>query len=86
MSVKPRTTRAKARKNIVFILRWPLLITMRQFFQACAQLSVSGSGTREFPGVHLPGAYSENDPGIHVNLWWPVPTNYTNPGPLPIQC
>ncbi|KAK8036803.1 endo-beta-1-4-glucanase D [Apiospora phragmitis] len=57
-----------------------------QFFQACAQLSVSGTGTREFTGVHLPGAYSENDPGIHVNLWWPVPTNYTNPGPLPIQC
>ncbi|KAK7928549.1 hypothetical protein PG985_005547 [Apiospora marii] len=40
-----------------------------QFFQACAQLSVSGTGTREFTGVHLPGAYSENDPGIHVNLW-----------------
>ncbi|KAK7928565.1 fungal cellulose binding domain-containing protein [Apiospora marii] len=37
-----------------------------QFFQACAQLSVSGTGMREFTGVHLPGAYSENDPGIHV--------------------
>ncbi|KAI0394950.1 glycosyl hydrolase family 61-domain-containing protein [Xylariaceae sp. FL0594] len=55
-----------------------------QFYQACAQLYVSGSGTKTFSGVSIPGAYSASDPGILINLYWPVPTSYKNPGPAPI--
>ncbi|KAI0534770.1 glycoside hydrolase family 61 protein [Xylaria digitata] len=57
-----------------------------QFYQGCAQLYVSGSGTKTFTGVSLPGAYSASDPGILINLYWPIPTSYTNPGPAPVSC
>ncbi|RWA10363.1 hypothetical protein EKO27_g4746 [Xylaria grammica] len=77
-----------------------------QFYQGCAQLYVSGSGTKTFSGVSLPGAYSvriledgsrlfsagganlltqASDPGILINLYWPIPTSYTNPGPSPVS-
>ncbi|RYC62789.1 hypothetical protein CHU98_g3421 [Xylaria longipes] len=55
-----------------------------QFYQGCAQLYISGSGTKTFSGVSLPGAYSASDPGILINLYWPIPTSYTNPGPAPV--
>ncbi|KAI1428895.1 glycosyl hydrolase family 61-domain-containing protein [Xylaria sp. FL1777] len=55
-----------------------------QFYQGCAQLYVSGSGTKTFSGVSIPGTYSATDPGILINLYWPIPTNYTNPGPAPV--
>ncbi|KAI0452896.1 glycosyl hydrolase family 61-domain-containing protein [Xylaria acuta] len=55
-----------------------------QFYQGCAQLYVSGSGTKTFSGVSLPGAYSASDPGILINLYWPIPTSYKNPGPAPV--
>ncbi|KAI1170318.1 glycosyl hydrolase family 61-domain-containing protein [Nemania sp. FL0916] len=55
-----------------------------QFYQACAQINVSGSGTKTFSGVSIPGTYSASDPGILINLYWPIPTSYTNPGPDPI--
>ncbi|KAI1262722.1 glycoside hydrolase family 61 protein [Xylariaceae sp. FL1019] len=57
-----------------------------QFYIGCAQLNVSGSGTQTFTGVSLPGAYSATDPGILINLYWPIPTNYTNPGPAVVTC
>ncbi|KAI1635450.1 glycoside hydrolase family 61 protein [Biscogniauxia mediterranea] len=59
-----------------------------QFYQACAQLHVSGGGggSETFPGVALPGAYSASDPGILINLYNPIPTNYTAPGPAVVSC
>ncbi|KAI1340078.1 glycoside hydrolase family 61 protein [Xylariaceae sp. FL0016] len=57
-----------------------------QFYLGCAQLQVTGGGSRTFSGVALPGAYSATDPGILINIYYPVPTNYTNPGPEPITC
>ncbi|KAI1487035.1 glycoside hydrolase family 61 protein [Biscogniauxia mediterranea] len=58
-----------------------------QFYQACAQLHVSGGGgggsETTFPGVAIPGAYSATDPGILYN---PIPTNYTAPGPAVVSC
>ncbi|KAI0019444.1 glycoside hydrolase family 61 protein [Xylariomycetidae sp. FL0641] len=57
-----------------------------QFYIACAQLHVSGSGTSTFDGVAFPGAYSATDPGIQINIYYPVPTSYTNPGPAPVSC
>ncbi|KAI8634372.1 lytic polysaccharide monooxygenase [Xylariaceae sp. FL1651] len=52
-----------------------------QFYQGCAQLYVSGSGTKTFSGVSIPGAYKATDPGILINIYYPIPTSYTNPGP-----
>ncbi|KAI0484124.1 glycoside hydrolase family 61 protein [Xylariaceae sp. FL0804] len=57
-----------------------------QFYLACSQVTVGGSGTQTFPGVAFPGAYSATDPGILIDLYYPIPTNYTNPGPAPITC
>ncbi|KAI0018945.1 glycoside hydrolase family 61 protein [Xylariomycetidae sp. FL0641] len=57
-----------------------------QFYQACAQLHVTGGGSKTFSGVSIPGAYSANDPGILFQLYWPVPTSYKNPGPAPVSC
>ncbi|CAJ2511994.1 Uu.00g076190.m01.CDS01 [Anthostomella pinea] len=57
-----------------------------QFYIGCAQLEVSGGGSKTFSGVALPGAYSATDPGILFQLYYPVPTSYTNPGPAVIAC
>ncbi|KAL5340207.1 glycoside hydrolase [Aspergillus crustosus] len=53
-----------------------------QFYISCGQLSVTGGGNASpSPLVAFPGAYSPTDPGILINLYWPVPTGYTPPGP-----
>ncbi|KAL4778692.1 glycoside hydrolase [Aspergillus varians] len=53
-----------------------------QFYLSCGQITVSGGGSGSpSPLVAFPGAYSPTDPGILINLYWPVPTNYTPPGP-----
>ncbi|KAI1826859.1 glycoside hydrolase family 61 protein [Xylaria intraflava] len=57
-----------------------------QFFLACAQINVSGSGSTTFTGGALPGMYSATDPGLLINIYYPVPTSYTNPGPAPVSC
>ncbi|KAK2765062.1 hypothetical protein FQN54_008761 [Arachnomyces sp. PD_36] len=53
-----------------------------QFYVSCGQVTVTdgGDGTPE-PLVAFPGAYSPTDPGILINIYSPVPTNYTAPGP-----
>ena len=58
-----------------------------QFYISCAQVTVSGGGGAN-PGsaIALPGAYSASDPGIEININYPVPTSYKNPGPSPITC
>ncbi|KAL5535827.1 hypothetical protein ACEPAF_3921 [Sanghuangporus sanghuang] len=54
-----------------------------QFYIACGQINVAngGSGTPG-PLVSFPGAYTGNEPGILINIYYPVPTNYTQPGPV----
>ncbi|CBX94532.1 similar to glycoside hydrolase family 61 protein [Plenodomus lingam JN3] len=57
-----------------------------QFYISCAQLTVqNGSGGGQLPPpdqmVAFPGAYEASDPGILVNIYYPVPTSYTPPGP-----
>ncbi|KAK1778109.1 glycoside hydrolase [Copromyces sp. CBS 386.78] len=60
-----------------------------QFYISCAQLSVTGGGSTE-PGsnykVSFPGAYKASDPGILININYPVPTSYKNPGPSVFTC
>ncbi|KAB5572679.1 glycoside hydrolase [Coniochaeta sp. 2T2.1] len=64
-----------------------------QFYQSCAQINVSGSGTfAPSSTVIFPGAYKANDPGILINIYGTAgqPDNggkpYTAPGPRPITC
>jgi hypothetical protein len=53
-----------------------------QFYISCAQLKVQNGGSGSpTPLVAFPGAYNANDPGIKLNIYYPVPTSYTPPGP-----
>lgn len=58
-----------------------------QFYLSCAQLEVTGGGSMAPKNlVAFPGAYSATDPGILININYPVPTSYTNPGPATFTC
>ncbi|GKT65129.1 glycoside hydrolase family 61 protein [Colletotrichum tofieldiae] len=58
-----------------------------QLYISCAQLRVSsGTGTYKPNLMSFPGAYSRNDPGLVVNIYYPVPTNYKAPGGAPLTC
>ncbi|PPR08307.1 hypothetical protein CVT24_000766 [Panaeolus cyanescens] len=64
-----------------------------QFYVECAQINVTGSGTKTGTDfVTFPGAYSANDPGILINIYDSkgVPNNslkpYSIPGPKVLQC
>lgn len=60
-----------------------------QFYLACGQLTVTGGGSTTPSGsslVAFPGAYKATDPGILININYPVPTSYTNPGPAVFTC
>lgn len=53
-----------------------------QFYLSCGQVRVTGGGNGDpSPLVAFPGAYSPSDPGILIDIYWPVPKNYTPPGP-----
>ncbi|KAF2639611.1 hypothetical protein P280DRAFT_490820 [Massarina eburnea CBS 473.64] len=53
-----------------------------QFYIGCAQVKVTGSGSGSLsPTVQIPGVYTGTEPGIEINIYYPVPTNYTTPGP-----
>ncbi|KAL5115959.1 hypothetical protein ACEQ8H_006181 [Pleosporales sp. CAS-2024a] len=53
-----------------------------QFYLSCGQVTVKNGGSGS-PGplVAFPGAYKATDPGILINIYYPVPTSYTPPGP-----
>ncbi|KAJ1304170.1 hypothetical protein OPQ81_008570 [Rhizoctonia solani] len=53
-----------------------------EFYVSCAQVQVvnGGSGVPK-PLVALPGYYTGNEPGIEINIYNPIPANYTQPGP-----
>ncbi|KAI8235838.1 Transcription elongation factor SPT5 [Colletotrichum sp. SAR 10_99] len=58
-----------------------------QLYISCAQLRVSGgTGTYKPNLMSFPGAYSPNDPGLVVNIYYPVPQNYKTPGGDPLVC
>jgi plastocyanin len=55
-----------------------------QFYISCAQITVTDGGNGSpSPLVSFPGAYKASDPGIQINIYYPVPTSYTPPGPRP---
>lgn len=64
-----------------------------QFYMGCAQIRVTGSGTKTGSDlVQFPGAYKATDPGILINIYGTggSPNNngqpYTIPGPSVLTC
>ncbi|KAL2024932.1 hypothetical protein VTK56DRAFT_3631 [Thermocarpiscus australiensis] len=59
-----------------------------QFYLSCAQITVSGGSGTYSPLnlVSFPGAYKATDPGIVINIYYPVLTSYTAPGPPAQTC
>ncbi|EDU49239.1 Glycoside hydrolase family 61 protein [Pyrenophora tritici-repentis] len=63
-----------------------------QFYVGCAQINVSGSGSKAGNTVGFPGAYSANDPGIKLSIYNAQGqpkgngTPYQIPGPAKLQC
>lgn len=51
-----------------------------QFYPACFQVNVGGTGTVKPPTVKIPGVYSANDPGILINIYQQL-NSYVLPGP-----
>ncbi|KAH6897671.1 glycoside hydrolase [Coprinopsis sp. MPI-PUGE-AT-0042] len=56
-----------------------------QFYISCAQIKVTGGGGGSPAKVSIPGYVSRSDPGLTVNIYNPVPTAYTVPGPRPYR-
>ena len=58
-----------------------------QFYISCAQLHVSGGGNADpSPRVAIPGALKAADPGLVINIYYPIPQSYHDPGPEPFSC
>jgi hypothetical protein len=58
-----------------------------QFYISCGQINVTGGGSSDGgEKVAFPGAYSASDPGILINVNYPIPTSYKNPGPPTFTC
>jgi len=59
-----------------------------QFYVSCAQIRVSGGSGSYSPRnlVSFPGAYQATDPGLMINIYYPIPTKYTPPGPPVETC
>jgi hypothetical protein len=53
-----------------------------QFYIACAQINVTGSGNGiPGPAIKFPGGYQWNSTGVLIPQFWSQITNYTAPGP-----
>ncbi|KAF1812606.1 hypothetical protein P152DRAFT_435896 [Eremomyces bilateralis CBS 781.70] len=51
-----------------------------QVYPGCYQVKVTGGGSANPPGVRFPGAYSQSDPGIDINIYQDK-IEYNAPGP-----
>ncbi|KAG7086065.1 hypothetical protein E1B28_003585 [Marasmius oreades] len=56
-----------------------------QWYISCAQVKITGGGSANPSKVSIPGWLSPSDPGLTVNIYYPIPTSYTVPGPRPFR-
>ncbi|KAF9051860.1 endoglucanase II [Panaeolus papilionaceus] len=53
-----------------------------QFYISCAQVKVTNGGSgNPGPKVAIPGVYNGRESGIMINIYYPIPTSYQQPGP-----
>ncbi|KAK5046063.1 hypothetical protein LTR84_008520 [Exophiala bonariae] len=53
-----------------------------QAYPQCFNLEITGSGSNTLPsGTKGTDLYNDEDPGIHINIYYPKLTSYTIPGP-----
>ncbi|KAK7462931.1 hypothetical protein VKT23_007511 [Stygiomarasmius scandens] len=53
-----------------------------QWYISCGQVEVtSGGNGTPGPLVAIPGVYDGHEPGIEINIYYPIPTSYEQPGP-----
>jgi hypothetical protein len=56
-----------------------------QFYDACAQIKVTGGGSKVFSGVKIPGHVKSTDSGYTANIYSNF-NSYTVPGPAVSSC
>lgn len=56
-----------------------------QFYISCAQVKVTGGGSKTFSGVSIPGHVKVTDPGYTANIYSNF-NSYTVPGPAVSKC
>lgn len=56
-----------------------------QFYISCAQVKVTGGGSKTFSGVSIPGHVKATDPGYTANIYNNF-DSYTVPGPAVSTC
>lgn len=56
-----------------------------QFYISCAQVKVTGGGSKQFSGVSIPGHVKATDPGYTANIYNNF-NSYTVPGPKVSTC
>jgi len=56
-----------------------------QYYMECAQLTITGGDASASPSpvAKIPSSeiYSKTDPGVMINIYYPIPQSYTPPGP-----
>ncbi|KAJ3527082.1 hypothetical protein NMY22_g9916 [Coprinellus aureogranulatus] len=53
-----------------------------QWYISCAQIEVTNGGNgNPSPLVSIPGVYTGTEPGIMLNIYYPIPKTYVQPGP-----
>ncbi|KAF7973953.1 hypothetical protein HWV62_13912 [Athelia sp. TMB] len=70
--------------GIICYVQSILLFTLHRIMEepSCAQITVTGGGSgTPGPLVAFPGEYTGYEPGILIDIYYPIPANYTQPGP-----
>ncbi|KAJ7574631.1 glycoside hydrolase family 61 protein [Mycena floridula] len=71
-------------RHEIIALQGAVSVNGAEFYPSCSQISVGGSETGaplDSELVSFPGAYSDDDPGIHLDVYTDPSAPYTFPGP-----